>query len=112
MPDEQDPFTDPDAPQMPPMPSTSERREAYYADRATRKANYYASRYGPDHRLAKGNTLGQEPPAPPEDDGQYGAGGMGPPAPPGVGNGAPSGDQELIAVIRELVAAIRGMQGV
>lgn len=108
MPEEPDPFNDPNAPDMPPMPTMAERRAEYYESRHG-KDNYYAKR----NRGREGGEGGGPPPQSPSGEmppSSYGSGGMGPPAPnasAGVG-----GDAELVAAVRELVAAVRGLQGI
>lgn len=106
MPEEPDPFNDPNAPDMPPMPTMAERR-----------AEYYESRHGKDSFYAKRNRAREGGSAVrPGDHGEfetsattYNQGG-------GESEvqtaGKFAGDAELVAAVRELIAAVRGLQGI
>ena len=107
MPQEPDPdldkaFDDPDRPTEPePAPMSRDeyregrrqQRQDYREGRKRDRADYYAERYGDDHAQAEGRTVQQ---ATAEE------------ANAAIGVG---GDQELVAAIRELIVAVRGIQG-
>lgn len=110
MPQEPDPFSDPNAPELPPMPTMAERRADYYEERYG-EGSYYARR----NRAREGGQGSPRPESPAAPVGDYGAGGMGPPAPvadtqPQASSGV--GSNEMVAAIRELTAAVRGISGV
>ena len=92
---------DPNKPEIPPIAdTTTRRREAREARRETRRANRYermVERYGEGSRQAQRY-------APEEPVEQVTA----EEANKAIGVG---GDQELVAAIRELIAAVRGIQG-
>lgn len=107
MPQEPDPdldkvFDDPNRPTEPePAPMSRDeyregrrqQRQDFREGRRRQRADYYAERYGDDHAQAEGRTVQQVS----ADEAN---------AAIGVG-----GDQELVAAIRELIAAVRGIQG-
>ena len=111
MPEEPDPFNDPNAPDMPPMPDRNAQRAEYYESRYG-KDNPYAKRWRGREAAAGGGEGGGPPPQSPSGEmppSSYGSGGMGPPSPnasAGVG-----GDNSLADAIRELSQALRQISG-
>lgn len=92
---------DPNKPEIPKISredyyaNRSQQREDYQQGRRQQKADYYAERYGRDHSMARGASVEQVSAEQAN-------------ATMGIGGG---GNQELVAAIRELIAAVRGMGG-